>query len=114
MPRSASTAGCIVVVVESMGCRGLSFGAVLEDKMRHIWILNHYATYGYGRHYKLAQHLAMKGYRVTIFAASTQHGTGRNLILGRENYRVIDDGSVKCVFVKARTIPPMAGTGSVT
>lgn len=70
--------------------------------MRHIWILNHYATYGYGRHYKLAQHLAMKGYRVTIFAASTQHGTGRNLILGRENYRVIDDGSVKCVFVKAR------------
>jgi len=70
--------------------------------MRTVWILNHYATSRHGRHYKLAYHLAKKGYRITIFAASTVHNTGENRAAGKAAYIIEEHAGVPCVFIGAR------------
>ena len=86
-------------------CRDASSGragAVVTDRRKTVWILNHYATLGQGRHYKLAYQLARKGHSVTVFAASTVHGTERNLITGRAPYILEEDGPVPFIFIRAR------------
>ena len=70
--------------------------------MRTVWILNHYATSRHGRHYKLAYYLARRGHLVTIFAASTVHGTERNLIIGKAPYTLEEDGPVPSILIRAR------------
>lgn len=71
---------------------------------RNIWIMNHYAANMYfekgGRHYFFAKYLAEKGYRVTVFCASTLHNTNRNLNTKGEKWiaKTLDD--VTYVFVK--------------
>lgn len=48
---------------------------------RRVWILNHYAQVPGGpggtRHFSLAQNLGRHGWKASIIAASTEHGTGR-------------------------------------
>lgn len=48
------------------------------NKIRHVWIINHYATHpadrtGGSRHQSLAAQLTESGWKVTIIAASTDH-----------------------------------------
>ena len=86
-------------------CRDASLGrtgAVVTDRRKTVWILNHYATLGHGRHYKLAYYLARRGHLVTIFAASTVHGTERNLIIGKAPYTLEEDGPVPSILIRAR------------
>ncbi len=70
--------------------------------MQSIWILNHYAHSNSGRHYQFARHLFQKGYNVTLFAASTRHGTGENQIKDSRKYVVDRCNLFPCVYVRTR------------
>lgn len=70
--------------------------------MKTIWILNHYAKLGIGRHYKFAENLVRCGYRVRLFAASTIHNIGKNRISGSTKYIEESENNVPCVYIKAR------------
>lgn len=70
--------------------------------MKNIWILNHYATSTYGRHYKLGFNLSKRGYSVKLFAASTHHGSGKNRITNSKEYIVDEAGDLPCIFVRTR------------
>lgn len=62
------------------------------NRMKHVWILNHYAQEPGGaggtRHFSLARHLPAHGWRATIVAASTDHVTGTQRLSERETTRL--------------------------
>jgi glycosyltransferase involved in cell wall biosynthesis len=72
--------------------------------MRHVWILNHYAQApGDGwstRHFSLARHLPVSGWRATIIAASTDHSTGRQRLPERQQSRLEIDEGVSFLWVR--------------
>jgi len=80
--------------------------------MKHVWILNHYAQSPDGpggtRHFSLARHLAEHGWSSDIFAASVEHNTGRQRIMGNDltNVEMID--GVRFTWVKT---PSYVGNG---
>ncbi len=71
---------------------------------KNIWIMNHYATDMYldksGRHYCFANNLIKKGYRVTIFCASTIHNSSEVIDIGQNKYMISSVDEIKFVFVK--------------
>lgn len=69
---------------------------------KNVWILNHYAGLGSGRHYKFACILKNRGYNVQLFAASTIHNNRENRITDKPKYIVEEQDGVKCVYIKAR------------
>ena len=75
---------------------------------RRVWMVNHYAVGpdmpGGTRHYSLARELVARGHRVTIFAASFNHGAGRERIVwGRGLVRRQNVNGVR--FIWLRTVP---------
>ncbi|MCG8539348.1 MAG: glycosyltransferase family 4 protein [Clostridia bacterium] len=72
----------------------------------NIWILNHYAgppeITGGIRHYKFAENLIKKGYKVKIFAASSKHNLKGNIIGDNKRYLYKEFNRVPFVFIKAR------------
>ncbi len=77
-----------------------------------VWILNHYATLTFvdraGRHYSFAKHLIEKGYKTTVFCASTVHNMDKQMPLQEDIYgeEVLD--GIPYVFVKT---PSYSGNG---
>lgn len=69
--------------------------------MKNIWILNHYAELGLGRHYKFAHNLTKRGYNVKLFAASTIHNSDKNRITDSKKYIVEEMEGVPCIYIKA-------------
>lgn len=69
----------------------------------NIWILNHYAQMGSGRHYKFAHNLVGRGYKVKLFSASTVHNSDVNRINGSCKYILDEEGNLQCIYVKARS-----------
>lgn len=71
--------------------------------MRHVWILNHYAQQPDGaggtRHFSLARHLGRYGWKATIIAASTDHGTGRQRLSPNERVRLENHHGVPFVWL---------------
>lgn len=67
-----------------------------------IWMLNHYAELGSGRHYKFAQNLSKRGYNVKMFSASTIHNSPKNRIDGSKKYIEAMEDEVSCIYIKAR------------
>jgi len=70
--------------------------------VKTIWILNHYAKLGEGRHYKFAENLVKRGYNVKIFAASSIHNTDKNRISDSKKYISESKDGVNCIYIKAR------------
>ena len=74
--------------------------------MKNIWLINHYASppiyYDGFRHYKLAQHLIAKGYKVHIFTASTIHASNENLNEKSDKNKFCDCeyGEIKYTLIK--------------
>ena len=69
--------------------------------MKTIWILNHYAGLGQGRHYKFAENLVKRGYNVKLFAASTIHNSDKNRITDSTKYILEEMEGVPCIYIKA-------------
>jgi len=69
--------------------------------MKNIWILNHYASEFGGRHYKFAENLIKRGYKVKIFAASTIHNTGINRITESRKFIYEEVNGIPFIFIKA-------------
>lgn len=69
--------------------------------MKNIWILNHYAMESGGRHYKFAENLIRRGYRVIIFAASTIHNTDKNRINDSRKHIYKEVNGVPFIFIKS-------------
>lgn len=71
---------------------------------KNIWILNHYATNMFknqgGRHYWFAENLIKKGYKVTIFCASTFHNSSDIIDTGNNKYIRDSVNGIPFVFVK--------------
>lgn len=65
---------------------------------KNIWILNHYASNGTGRHYKFAENLIKRGYNVKLFAASTIHNSNRNKINDSTKYIEEMENDVSCIY----------------
>lgn len=80
---------------------------ISEEKMKKIWIINHYAEPPEGgkylRHFIFAKKLIERGYQVKIISASTIHNTDINNTDGHSPYieKLID--GVPFVFVKTRS-----------
>lgn len=72
--------------------------------MENVWIWNHYATRSYqesaGRHYWQAKELIKKGYKVTIFCASTRHNSEENIEITNKKYVVKSKDEISFVFIK--------------
>lgn len=81
--------------------------------MKHVWILNHYAeepgSPGVTRHFSLARHLPAAGWRATIIAASTSHGSGEQRLAEGETRRRDTIQGVPFVWLRARAY---AGNGA--
>ena len=79
---------------------------------RNIWIWNHYATNMMkdkaGRHYWLAENLILNGYNPTIFCASTQHNSDKNIDTEGNIYIKKESKTIPFVIVKT---PHYAGNG---
>ncbi len=75
--------------------------------MRSIWILNHYAgppeITGAIRHYKFAENLIAKGYKVKVFAASSRHDAKENLIQDQSKYLLNVFDGIPFVFIRVRS-----------
>ena len=75
--------------------------------MKHVWILNHYAEEPRGtggtRHFSLARHLPASGWRATVIAASTSHGSGRQRLDEGETSRAETIDGVDFLWLRART-----------
>ena len=69
---------------------------------KNIWILNHYAKLGRGRHYKFAENLVARGYSVRLFVASSMHNGGENRINDSTKYIEEAEDGVSCTYIKAR------------
>lgn len=74
--------------------------------MKHVWILNHYSQEpnapGGTRHYSLARNLVDHGWRATIVAASTDHGSGIQRLSPSEAFRFETKGGVDFLWLWAR------------
>jgi len=74
--------------------------------MKHVWILNHYSQEpnapGGTRHYALARNLVDHGWRATIVAASTDHGSGAQRLDPNEAFRLETKGGVDFLWLWAR------------
>ncbi|MGE0281730.1 MAG: glycosyltransferase family 4 protein [Rhizobiaceae bacterium] len=74
--------------------------------MKHVWILNHYSQEpnapGGTRHYSLARNLVDHGWRATILAASTDHGSGAQRLSPSEAFRFENKGGVDFLWLWAR------------
>lgn len=74
--------------------------------MKHIWIMNHYATDNYfnegGRHYWLAENLQNAGYKVTIFCANTRHNTSDFINTEKDIYTKRIKNEIPFVFIKSK------------
>ncbi|MBL8847985.1 MAG: glycosyltransferase family 4 protein [Hyphomicrobium zavarzinii] len=72
--------------------------------MKHVWILNHYALEPGGaggtRHFSLAKHLPAHGWKATILAASTEHGTGRQRLADGEAKKIERIGEVSFLWLR--------------
>jgi glycosyltransferase involved in cell wall biosynthesis len=72
--------------------------------MKHVWILNHYALEPGGaggtRHFSLAKHLPANGWKATILAASTEHGTGRQRLADGEAKKIERIGDVSFLWLR--------------
>lgn len=79
---------------------------------KNIWLMNHYAADMFrdksGRHFWFSKKLEEKGYRPTVFCASTFHNKAEGIDTGNERFRVEYDGTVPFVFVKTT---PSIGNG---
>jgi len=79
---------------------------------RNIWIWNHYATNMYfdkaGRHYWFAENLLKKGYCPTIFCASTNHFSNKNIDSNDKLYTVTKANEICFVFINT---PEYIGNG---
>lgn len=73
--------------------------------MKNIWILNHYAIPPelgpLIRHYKFAENLILRGYKVNVFAASSLHYSDENMIKGNAKFLHKEFNGVPFTFVKA-------------
>lgn len=80
--------------------------------MTNVWIFNHYAVppkyYPLARDTNFARHLIERGYKVTIFAASTVHNSNINLSDDSTPYRVLSDNGINYVLIKC---PNYSGNG---
>lgn len=76
------------------------------ESMKHVWILNHYSQEpnapGGTRHYSLARNLVDHGWRATIVAASTDHGTGQQRLSRGEEFRFETKGGVDFLWLRTR------------
>jgi len=74
--------------------------------MKHVWILNHYSQEpnapGGTRHYSLARNLVDHGWRATIVAASTDHGTGAQRLSQGEEFRLETKSGVDFLWLRTR------------
>jgi glycosyltransferase involved in cell wall biosynthesis len=81
-------------------------------KMKHVWILNHYAQEPGGaggtRHFSLGQHLRAYGWAATIIAASVELNTGRQRLARKERTRYSLFESVPFLWVRT---PGYTGNG---
>lgn len=79
---------------------------------KNIWIWNHYATKMYreqgGRHYWFAENLIKKGYKVTVFCASTIHNSTDIINIGNKKYVRNSVNGIEFIFVKS---PNYIGNG---
>lgn len=72
--------------------------------MKNIWILNNYVMppqFGM-RHYKFAEFLIKKGYKVRIFTSSAIHHSDKNLIKDSRKYLYKEFNNVPFIFIKSR------------
>lgn len=72
----------------------------------NIWIMNHYATSMFfdraGRHYWFARELTKRGYKVTVFCATTLLNNENEVDTNRRAFTVKKEDNVPFVFVKAK------------
>lgn len=72
----------------------------------NIWFFNHYAVppnlYPLARPYYFAKNLQKKGHKVTIFAASSVHLSGENLIKDHRSMKAQRIDGLRYVFLRAR------------
>lgn len=84
----------------------------MADKPRTIWIMNHYASDMFrdkaGRHYWFSKKLAERGYKPTIFCASTYLTNGESVDIEGKKSAVKYDGDTPFVFVRT---PKYTGNG---
>jgi len=77
-----------------------------------IWILHHYATDCFynkgGRPYWFAEQLLKKGYKPTVFCASTRHNSTDEIDIQRGKWQMEKTEGIPFVFVKA---PQYEGNG---
>lgn len=66
------------------------------ERMKHVWILNHYAqepkSGGGTRHFDLARRLSQHGWTASIIASGVEHNTGRDRLLGKSARLDVIDG----------------------
>lgn len=81
--------------------------------MKQVWFLNHYAQEPGGaggtRHFHLAKHLNAYGWKATVIAASVDHGTGRQRLVGRQTTRLDTINGVPFLWVSTPTYAGNAG-----
>jgi glycosyltransferase involved in cell wall biosynthesis len=83
---------------------GVAKPAHSEPKMKHVWILNHYAQEPGGpggtRHFSLARHLPACGWKASIIAASTDHGSGRQRVGADERWKLVHHEGVPFLWLR--------------
>ena len=77
---------------------------VMESKMPHIWIINHYADSPSGssgiRHYSLSVALKKCGWSSTVISSNIDHSTGKKRSLMKERMRKEDVEGVPFLWIK--------------
>lgn len=72
--------------------------------MKTVWILNHYAQVPNGpggtRHFSLAKNMLRKGWRSVILAASTDHKTGEQRLLGKKKFKSCKYNGVEILWIR--------------
>lgn len=76
-----------------------------DHQRRHVWILNHYAQQPGGaggtRHFALARHLRVYGWKATIIAASTDHFSGQQRLEDGERLKAQRFDGVPFLWLRA-------------
>jgi len=79
---------------------------------KNVWIFNHYATETFnnkgGRHFFFAKYLVENGFRVTIFCASTIHGSDEEIEIPNNFFDIKNIDGIDYVFIKT---PKYSGNG---
>jgi len=79
---------------------------------KNVWIFNHYATETFnnkgGRHFFFAKYLVENGFRVTIFCASTIHGSDEEIEIPNDFFDIKNIDGIDYVFIKT---PKYSGNG---